>query len=264
MRTRPESTSVSSFKSFLSHGGMQSTGTALNTEQVLGVQNPQSGRRFFGLLGCLALAVVGTYWYWSIHGKEGLKTVESTAKNGESSASSLALQRNIESTVDSQDQARTTSTKSDQIEKSSIKLSMTLSPKTSLQTGQFAVDSIELTPSTRQMLDTWARRLNRDRTIKLRIAGHADERGTNKYNENLSMKRAIAAKQYLVRKGISAARIEAAGYGKRQPLVQGNGENAWAKNRRIELRQKSKEASTKSIATPKHSDKDRARHLTKN
>ena len=72
--------------------------------------------------------------------------------------------------------------------------------------------------------------------MRVRIAGHADDRGTTKYNDSLSYGRAEAAKKYLVSKGVAAARMVSLGHGKRRPLVKGDGETVWAKNRRIELK----------------------------
>jgi peptidoglycan-associated lipoprotein len=69
-------------------------------------------------------------------------------------------------------------------------------------------------------------------SIKIRIEGNCDERGTIEYNLALGEKRALAAKQYLVSKGVSPDRITIISYGKSRPLDPAHNEYAWAKNRR--------------------------------
>ena len=69
-------------------------------------------------------------------------------------------------------------------------------------------------------------------TMQLLIEGHCDERGSERYNLALGDRRAQAAKQYLVSRGISAARIDTLSYGEERPFETGHNEDAWAKNRR--------------------------------
>jgi len=68
--------------------------------------------------------------------------------------------------------------------------------------------------------------------VSIIVEGHADERGTRKYNQALGERRADAVKRYLVANGISARRITTVSYGKDRPLVAESNEAAWAKNRR--------------------------------
>ncbi len=70
---------------------------------------------------------------------------------------------------------------------------------------------------------------------KVRLEGHCDERGTAEYNLALGQKRADAAKIFLEGLGISGQRISAISYGKERPLDQGHNEDAWAKNRRVDI-----------------------------
>jgi len=70
--------------------------------------------------------------------------------------------------------------------------------------------------------------------IKVKIAGHADERGSNEYNLALGYRRAYAAKQYLISLGLSEENIEIISYGEQMPADSGHNEKAWAKNRRAE------------------------------
>jgi chemotaxis protein MotB len=75
----------------------------------------------------------------------------------------------------------------------------------------------------------------------LRVDGHTDVRplsATSPYKTNwdLSAARAISVVQYLISKGVSPQRLAAAGFGEFQPIDPGNTEDAYAKNRRIELK----------------------------
>ncbi len=82
------------------------------------------------------------------------------------------------------------------------------------------------------VLDIMAEFMLKHPSIKIRIEGNCDERGTEEYNLALGEKRAKAAKEYLVSKGVSPDRIEIISYGKDRPLDPAHNEKAWAKNRR--------------------------------
>ncbi len=66
------------------------------------------------------------------------------------------------------------------------------------------------------------------------LGGHADERGSQKYNLDLTAKRAQAVKDYLVAQGIDANRITIYAYGKDHPAKLGHDEAAWQYNRRVD------------------------------
>jgi chemotaxis protein MotB len=74
----------------------------------------------------------------------------------------------------------------------------------------------------------------------LRVDGHTDVRpvtgATFKSNWELSAARSISVVQYLISKGISPQRLVAAGFGEFQPIDLGSSEEAYARNRRIELK----------------------------
>jgi len=72
-------------------------------------------------------------------------------------------------------------------------------------------------------------------TVKIRVEGHCDERGTAAYNMALGEKRASAVKEYLESMGIDASRVEIISYGKERPFDTGHDEAAWAQNRRGHL-----------------------------
>ena len=101
---------------------------------------------------------------------------------------------------------------------------------------RFAFDSAQIAPSARVQLDALAegvKLLPPQRGVQ--IDGHTDAVGNDAYNQQLSQRRAVAVKQYLVQvHGIDAARLQTAGYGKSQPI---EGSSAYApENRRVQFR----------------------------
>ncbi len=87
----------------------------------------------------------------------------------------------------------------------------------------------------RSRLDGKAQLLKQFTTVRIRITGHCDERGSDQYNIALGMRRATAAKDYLVQAGIDASRIEVASLGREVPIDAASTEAAWAQNRRDEF-----------------------------
>ena len=82
-------------------------------------------------------------------------------------------------------------------------------------------------------LNKHARALANDRSLRLRLEGHADERGTREYNLALGERRANAVRAYLVAQGASRTQIEVISYGEEKPADGGHNERAWAMNRRV-------------------------------
>lgn len=71
--------------------------------------------------------------------------------------------------------------------------------------------------------------------MRIRIEGHADERGSDEYNLALTQRRAASAKNWLVARGIAADRFEAVGYGEERPVCTGHDESCWQRNRRADF-----------------------------
>ena len=67
------------------------------------------------------------------------------------------------------------------------------------------------------------------------IAGFTDDRGTEEYNRGLGERRALAVREALIGKGISAGRVQTVSFGEEMPVSSGGGEAAWAANRRAEF-----------------------------
>jgi peptidoglycan-associated lipoprotein len=95
----------------------------------------------------------------------------------------------------------------------------------------FAFDSSKLTPEDQATLDRQAQWLERYPQVRVQIAGNTDDRGTEEYNLALGQRRANAARDYLVARGVSPARITTISYGKDRPVDPADNEEAWAKNR---------------------------------
>ncbi|MET1113236.1 MAG: peptidoglycan-associated lipoprotein Pal [Allosphingosinicella sp.] len=96
----------------------------------------------------------------------------------------------------------------------------------------FDTDQYDLDDRDRATLDAQAQWLQRNGGVRVTIEGHADERGTRDYNLALGDRRANAAKNHLVARGISAGRMTVISYGKERPEALGSDEGAWAQNRR--------------------------------
>jgi outer membrane protein OmpA-like peptidoglycan-associated protein len=84
-------------------------------------------------------------------------------------------------------------------------------------------------------LDKVVAMLKADQTLNLDIEGHTDNVGKPDANMDLSNKRAAAAKDYLLKKGIDAKRLTSQGYGDTKPIADNNTAEGRAQNRRVEL-----------------------------
>ncbi|PXW94796.1 peptidoglycan-associated lipoprotein [Sphaerotilus hippei] len=81
-----------------------------------------------------------------------------------------------------------------------------------------------------------ARRLSADPKRRLLAEGHTDERGGREYNLALGQKRADAVVQAMLLLGVKDGQVEAVSFGKERPAETGSGEAVWARNRRVELK----------------------------
>jgi peptidoglycan-associated lipoprotein len=99
----------------------------------------------------------------------------------------------------------------------------------------FDYDKYFIRDDAKPILEANAAWLNKFKTTRIRIEGHADERGTEKYNMVLGQKRAKSTLDYLVSLGIPQERMEIISYGKTRPLDTGKNEAAWTLNRRAQF-----------------------------
>ncbi len=96
----------------------------------------------------------------------------------------------------------------------------------------FDTDQTDLSPQAQSTLDRQAQWLQQYNRYTFTIEGHADERGTREYNIALGAKRAQSVRDYLVSKGIDAARMRTISYGKERPVAVCNDISCWSQNRR--------------------------------
>ena len=99
----------------------------------------------------------------------------------------------------------------------------------------FDLDESALADESRSALEAKAPVLLRHADLRIRITGHADERGSDEYNLALGLRRAAEAKRYLAALGIPEDRVEIVTLGEERPAVEGSTEEAWALNRRAEF-----------------------------
>jgi peptidoglycan-associated lipoprotein len=104
-----------------------------------------------------------------------------------------------------------------------------------LEMIHFDYDMNFIRDDAKPILEADAAWLKKFTTVRTRIEGYADERGTEEYNMVLGEKRAKSTLDYLISLGIPQERMEIISYGKTRPLDTGKNETAWAKNRRAQF-----------------------------
>lgn len=86
-----------------------------------------------------------------------------------------------------------------------------------------------------EVIQAHAKYLNDNRGRKIRLEGHADERGSREYNMALGQRRGEAVRRATTILGVGADRIETVSFGEDKPRSSGHDEAAWAQNRRVEI-----------------------------
>lgn len=100
----------------------------------------------------------------------------------------------------------------------------------------FDFDSSEVRPADRDLVKLHAMRLGNDAVGRVRLEGHADERGSREYNIGLGERRAQAVRQLLMIQGVGAAQIATVSFGEERPAAFGSSESDYAQNRRVEFK----------------------------
>ena len=100
---------------------------------------------------------------------------------------------------------------------------------------EYEAEQYEIQPSFRSSLDDLAATLKEYPDVKIEIVGHSDTSGQETFNKALSLKRADVIKDYLVGKGVAAARIRTKGMADAQPIASNATAEGRQKNRRIEV-----------------------------
>src|SRR5664279_87701 len=101
-----------------------------------------------------------------------------------------------------------------------------------LKDAFFELDKYAIEPAQRDALAGDATWLKAHPTVRARIEGHCDERGTAAYNMALGERRAAAAREYLVSLGVDGSHLQTISYGKERPFETGHDEASWSQNRR--------------------------------
>ena len=99
----------------------------------------------------------------------------------------------------------------------------------------FDFDVAEFKPADRETLTYHARDLAANSAKRIRLEGHADERGTREYNLALGERRANGILNYFIVNGASRSQIEVVSYGEERPEQSGQSEQAYSRNRRVEV-----------------------------
>ena len=104
------------------------------------------------------------------------------------------------------------------------------------RTIYFEYDSAKLSDESLAILEEHGNFIAANGEVRVRLEGHADERGSREYNIALGDRRAQSVRRVLLFQGASVDQINTVSYGEESPAVEGHDEEAWAKNRRVELK----------------------------
>jgi outer membrane protein OmpA-like peptidoglycan-associated protein len=99
----------------------------------------------------------------------------------------------------------------------------------------FPYDSDVLTAAAQQNLATLASSLDKYPNTNIMVVGHTDSNGSDSYNMTLSERRANAAVNYLVSRGVDRSRLRAAGRGETEPVASNDSDAGRQQNRRVEV-----------------------------
>jgi peptidoglycan-associated lipoprotein len=99
----------------------------------------------------------------------------------------------------------------------------------------FEYDSAKISNDSLSMIEAHGNFIASNGNVSARLEGNTDERGTREHNIALGDRRAQSVRRLLMFQGASADQLETISYGEERPAVTGHTEDAWAKNRRVEI-----------------------------
>lgn len=99
----------------------------------------------------------------------------------------------------------------------------------------FDYDSYSVKSDDFESIAGHARALNGNKAVKVRLTGHTDSRGGSEYNLSLGVRRADAVSKLFESQGVKASQVEVSSMGEEKPAMLGESEEAFEKNRRVEL-----------------------------
>jgi peptidoglycan-associated lipoprotein len=99
----------------------------------------------------------------------------------------------------------------------------------------FDFDSSDIRNEYVDVIAAHGRYLAGNATVRVRLEGHTDERGSREYNLGLGERRSQTVKRALMLQGVQESQIATVSYGEERPAAAGSDDNAWSKNRRVEI-----------------------------
>lgn len=100
----------------------------------------------------------------------------------------------------------------------------------------FDYNRSSIRPEYMVLINTHSKLLAKYPNLKMRLEGHADERGSREYNVALSAARSQSVKNIMVAQGPSSDQMRTIGFGEEIPIVRGHDASSWQKNRRVEIK----------------------------
>jgi len=100
----------------------------------------------------------------------------------------------------------------------------------------FDFDASEVRAEDQDIVSRHAMQLGDNSNMRVRLEGHADERGSREYNIGLGERRSQAVRQMLMIQGVSAAQISTVSFGEERPVEFGSSEDDYSQNRRVEFK----------------------------
>ena len=99
----------------------------------------------------------------------------------------------------------------------------------------FDYDSDQISADYQELIAHHGKYLAANSDMKVRMEGHADERGSREYNVALANRRAQSVRRLLLFQGVNADQVEVISYGEEKPVALEHDEESWRLNRRVEL-----------------------------
>jgi peptidoglycan-associated lipoprotein len=99
----------------------------------------------------------------------------------------------------------------------------------------FDYDSSDIRKEYAEVVAAHGKFLSSNVNVRVRLEGHGDERGSREYNIGLAERRAQTLRRALALQGVQDAQVATVSYGEERPAAIGSDENAYSKNRRVEI-----------------------------
>jgi peptidoglycan-associated lipoprotein len=99
----------------------------------------------------------------------------------------------------------------------------------------FDFDRADIRADSQEVVNAHAAFLSKNPGQKVRLEGHADERGSREYNIGLGERRSQAVRRALLLTGVAEAQLSTVSYGEERPAAAGSDEQTYGLNRRVEI-----------------------------